>query len=290
MGLLTGLGVLLVREIRLLTGASSGAAARRWLLAALLILPAWAEVAVHWGHVDDAAALFCGVVGLRLVRGGHPLASAAMFALAVDFKPWAIPLAAVLILAPRRQWLRAAAIWVAIVALAWAPFVLGDPGTIGITRFAIPIDPASTLRVLGIAGDVTPSWDRYAQLGIAVALAVIAVARRRWASAFLIVFAVRLLLDPATKNYYDVGLAVGAGIFDALLTTGVLPLMTITSVALVYLPSYVLLGAPVERGVTRTVALVGLVVAALVLPRARAYGAEPSRSEIPGVSEPTALG
>jgi hypothetical protein len=263
-----------VREIRLIARASGRLSDRRWFFAALLILPVWAEVAVHWEHVDDAAALFCAVLGLRLIRTGHPLGAAAAFALAVDFKPWAVPLAAVLAAAPRRQWPAVAGIWVAIVAIVWAPFLLADAGTLGITSFAIPIDHASTLHLVGVPGSVTPSWDRYAQVGLAVLLAVLAVVRRRWAAVFLIVVAVRLLLDPATKNYYDAGLVIGAGIFDVVLASGLVPLMTIVATVFVYLPSYLLAGAPMERGVTRTVALLALLAGAFVLGRPR-----PSRRE-----------
>ncbi|RFA12998.1 hypothetical protein B7R21_09130 [Subtercola boreus] len=270
---MTGIGLLALREIRTLTGASRHAPERnrRWFLASLVILPVWAEVAVHWGHLDDALALLAALIGLRLLRTGHPIAAAVLFALAVDCKPWAVPLAALLLLAPRRRWLPVALVWGVVVAAAWAPFILGDPQTLTALRFAIPIDPASTLRLFGTPGDSTPGWDRYVQLGGAFALAAVAVWKKRWAGAFLIVFAVRMLLDPATKNYYDVGLVIGAGIFDISLALTVVPWLSIAAVLLVYLPSYALMGLTTERSILRTVVLGLLVVAVFVLPLTRWY-------------------
>ncbi len=43
--------------------------------------------------------------------------SAVVLGLAVDFKPWALPFVAIVLIAPRRQWVPGALVWVAVVAV-----------------------------------------------------------------------------------------------------------------------------------------------------------------------------
>lgn len=262
-------GLLVVREIKGATVDLGTGSRRTWFVVALLVIPAWSELAVHWGHVDDAGALLFGVMGLRLMRQERFVLGAVALAVAVDFKPWAVPFAALLLLAPARRWLPLGLVFVGVVLVAWGPFLLGDPRTLAALRFAIPIDPASTLHLLGTPGSSTPSWDRYAQLLGALALGVLAVFRKRWWAVFAIALAVRLLLDPATKNYYDVGIVAGAGILDIALTLWVLPWLTIGVFVLVYLPSYALADDSLVRSALRTVALVAVVVVAFVVPPGR---------------------
>ncbi len=155
--------------------------------------------------------------------------------------------------------------------------MIGNPGTIGAAKFGIPIETASTLHFLGLPDHLTPSWDRYAQVVLALALAALAIARKRWAAVFLIVIVVRLLLDPGTKNYYDVGLVIGAAIFDLALSSAMIPWATITASALVYLPSYLLVDVPLVRGIARTAALLLLLGAAFL------WRKPPSESPSPSV-------
>jgi hypothetical protein len=275
------IGLLILRELRTLSAASVSSS--HWLAFGVLAIPVWTEVAVHWGHLDDALALYGAALGLRLIRTGHPFASAITLALAVDFKPWAAPFAALLLMAPRRLWIPVAALWVGVVAAAWLPFFIGDPTTVSALRFAIPIDTSSTLHLLGIPGRSTPSWDRYAQVGGAFVLAAIAIWRKRWAAVFLIIIVVRLLLDPGTKNYYDAGLILGAGVFDLSLSLTLLPYAAMAAFALVYVPSYALGGVPEVRGPIRTAALIGLLAAAFFLPMPTRTRAPLGR---PGVDDP----
>ena len=267
MVLMLVVGLLTVREIRLLAGDRLNAS--EWLIAGIIAMAGWTELAVRWGHLDDAMALYLGVLGLRRVVSGNVFLASVFLALAVDFKPWAVPFVAFLFLAPRRRWLPIALVWAAIVGIVWAPFVFGDPATLKALKYGIPIDRASTLRLLYPGGGVTPAWDRYAQFVIGFALAAVAIWRKRWASAFMIVIVVRLLLDPGTKNYYDAGLLVAVAIFDVVTSVTVIPWATIVAAVLVYLPSYYLVHVPPARGVVRTVALVALLVAAFVYPVAQ---------------------
>src|SRR5664279_120479 len=68
------LGLLVVRELRARTGQRTVRSDQLWLGSSLLIMLVWTELAVHWGHLDDAMALLCTVVALRMVRSGHVLA------------------------------------------------------------------------------------------------------------------------------------------------------------------------------------------------------------------------
>ncbi|MCU1526818.1 MAG: hypothetical protein JWP75_581 [Frondihabitans sp.] len=278
---LVAVGLLLIREMRLL--ATPPNRQRQWFFVALLIVPAWAEIAVHWVHIDDALALLSAIIALRLIRTGHPLGGALLLGVAVDFKPWAVGFAALLLVTPRRQWLPLGALWVAVVAIAWGPFLLGDPSTLAALRYAIPIDSASTLHLIGTPGHGTPSWDRYAQLIGGFLLASVAVWRGRWASVFLLVVVIRLLLDPATKNYYDAALVIGAGIADLAASTAAVPVLTLIAVALVYIPSYGLNGFPEERAIIRTVALLALAALAWRLRRLR-DGSVAEEPYFPGVA------
>jgi hypothetical protein len=281
---LTAVGLLVVREVRLVTVDLGTGSQRSWFLVSLLILVVWSEIAVHWVHVDDAGALLFGVVALRLARQGRFLPAAIAIGLAIDFKPWAIPFAAIVFLAPFRRWVPLGLVAVGVVLVAWLPFVLGNSETLTAMKFAIPVDPASTLHLLDPNATGTPPWDRYAQILGALVLGVLAVARRRWWALVAVVIAVRLLLDPGAKNYYDVGIVLGAGIVDIALAFSVVPLATLSVFVFVYLPSYLLQDDPGPRSVLRTACLVLVLVLALAVPvrRRRAAHAseiaEPSRA------------
>lgn len=260
------IGLLIVGSLRGLSRYVSSFDDRTWMLVGLLLMMVWPELAIHWGHLDDALALFCAVTGLRAVLAGRMHLAAVLLALAVDFKPWAFPLVALLLVAPARKWLQLGGLWLLLIAAVWAPFVLADPATLSTVRFAIPISPASTLHWLGLPDLATPPWCRYVQLLGGLMLAVVAVRRRRPGAVLLVAIAVRLLLDPATKNYYEAGLLLAAGIFDLTAAVTYIPLATLAATALVYAPSYLLTGATEVRGVVRTLALLGLAVLAMTAP------------------------
>lgn len=252
-------GVVITQQVGTLMHLPDRRAERRWFIASALGLIAWSEVAVHWGHLDDAMALLAAVVGVRLARNGTWVWAALAFAVAVDFKPWILPAVGLLMAAPRRQALLGVVVFGAVIAAAWAPFVLLDPSTVGASGFRIAVSPASTLHLLHLASGGTPPWCRAAQLAGGLVLAAIAAKRGRWAAVLMIVIALRLLLDPGTKNYYDSGLLVATGVFDVAAVTA-LPWATLAAALFVYLPSYALVGLPEERAVLRTVLLFGLLV------------------------------
>ena len=260
------IGLLVVRELKEIVGGDTEVSGQLWFRSSLVVMLVWTELAVHWVHLDDGLALLCTMVGLRLVRSGRVLMSAVVLGLAVDFKPWAVPFVAIVLIAPRRQWVPAVLVWVAVVAVAWAPFVIAFPDTVHLAGFTIPVDPASTLHVFG-ALDGTPEWCRYAQMLGGTAVAVLAVARGRWASVLLVVIALRMLLDPATKTYYEAGLMVGTAVFDLALAVSAYPVVTLLAFVAVYLPDYAFAHAPMVRGLERTAALLALIAVGLLLPR-----------------------
>jgi hypothetical protein len=90
-------------------------------------------------------------------------------------------------------------------------------------------------------------------------------------------------LDAGTKNYYDAGLILGAGVFDLSLSLTLLPYAAMAAFALVYVPSYALGGVPEVRGPIRTAALIGLLAAAFFLPMPTRTRAPLGR---PGVDDP----
>ena len=282
MSFMVAIGLLAVREIRLI--AADRLDQRSWLVSSLLIMAVWTELAIYWGHLDDAFALYFGLLGLRLIRTGHPFGAAVALALSVDFKPWTAPLVALLLLAPPRRWIPLGAVWIALVAIVWLPFFFGDPSTAAALHFGIKVDPASTLHLFGVRDSTTPPWVREAQIFGGFAIAALAIWRRRWASVFLIVIAVRLLLDPGTKNYYDAGLLVGAGVLDVALSRIRVPVASIIAFTLVYLPSHLLQHDPPVRGVIRTVALLALIGIALVWPSRRQDPLDPDLREAPSPS------
>ena len=277
---MAAVGLLIVREVRALVPPTSALDKRRWLLISAILLVGWLEVAVRFGHLDDVMALLCGLIALRCVRTDRLGWAALLIGLSIDFKPWAVPFAAVLLIpSGRRRRILAISVAVAVVAAAWLPFLVLDPTTIRVTRFVIHVDAASSLHLLGIAGSSTPSWSRPAQVLIGAILAVIVVRMGRWTAVILVVIAVRLLLDPATQPYYDSGLLIGAAILDFATTSGRhswrSALATTTVVLFIYLPSYLLTDLPELRGILRTAGLLTLLGLAFYLRPASAARATP---------------
>ena len=188
---------------------------RRTLLAAMFFIPVWAYLAVSVTHLDDVLALLFAVLGLRAVVLRRHLLAGVLLALAVDAKPWALPFACLLLLLPTGRLRRNAALaYAGILAAAWLPFLLGDPGSLNALRFTIPNTPFSALRVLGVHAPSTPAWDRPAQFTVGIAISLVALARRRWALAILGPIAARVALDPGTNHYYAAGVLVGAVLWD----------------------------------------------------------------------------
>jgi hypothetical protein len=244
---------------------------RRWIVLSAVFLVGWLEVAVRFGHLDDVMALLFGLLAVRCARDDRLVLAAALFGVAIDFKPWACPFVVLLLMrSGGRRLVAATVVLLAVVGAVWAPFLILDPRAVHVTGFVIRVDPASTLHLLSLARSSTPAWCRPAQFAVGAILALVAVRTGRWQAALLLVVAVRLLLDPATQPYYDSGLLLGSVLLDlatakaARWRTGV---MTAVVVLLIYLPSYLLVALPEVRGVLRTVGLLGLIALAAASPR-----------------------
>jgi hypothetical protein len=178
-------------------------------------LISWELLAVHFGHLDDVLALMLLAVAMAAAADRAPILTGLSLGLAVDAKPWALACAAVLLVFPLRQMWKPALVAGAVICVAWLPFVLGDPHTLGAAAsFTIPNSPASALRALGVGSATTPPWDRAAQIGIGCLLGAIAVLRRRFVAVVALGIGSRIVLDPSVFSYYTAGLALGVLLWD----------------------------------------------------------------------------
>jgi hypothetical protein len=207
---------------------------QRLMLAGLVFLPIWTEVAAHFAHLDDVLALTFALLALHAINRGHALLAGLLLGCSADSKPWAaafIPL--VFVLAPRLR-ARAAIAWAASIAAAWLPFLLADPASLRVTSFTIPNAASSALRAVGVYDARTPAWDRPIQLALGCLLAWALVRTGRWPAALFAVITVRLLFDPGTYAYYTSGLVLAAILVDLLLTKRRIPVYALTAVVAVY--------------------------------------------------------
>jgi hypothetical protein len=207
----------------------------RMLLAAVVLTPAWTVLSVRWGHLDDVLAMVFAILALRAVTAGRPVLTGVALAAAVAAKPWAIGFVPVLLVLPRGR-LRAAFTAAAGTALAWAPFVLANPRTLGALHPPVGLSPASGLHALGARGTLVPPWGRTAQLLLSPAAAAAAVLTRGLPGVLLVSVAVRLTLDPKNNAYYIGSAALAAVVFDLLGTRWTIPWTTIGTVIVFWQP------------------------------------------------------
>ncbi len=251
------------------------------LMAGLLLVPVWAELATHYTHLDDGLALAFATLSLRAVRTGRPVATGLLLAASIGCKPWAIGFLPLVLALPSDRRLRALLATLGGAAAVWLPFVVGDPGTLSASQFTISNAADSALRAIGVQDPGTPSWDRLAQLGLALAVGVVLVRRRQWAAVPLAVVAARMLLDPQTYPYYTAGLVVAAAAFDLLRPGRQFPLWSAGAVsfyAVTELGTFVL--PPHDIGLIRAVYLVA--VLALLVSGARTSPAPPTPGSADG--------
>lgn len=208
---------------------------RRVFIAAIVLIPAWTVLSVRWGHLDDVLAMVFAIVALRAVSARQPVLAGVALALAVAAKPWAVGFLPLLLVLPRGR-LRAAAVAAAGVALAWAPFVLANPRTLGALHPPVGLAPASGLHTLGARGALVPTWGRTAQLVLSPAAATVAVLVRGLPGVLLVSVAVRLALDPKDNAYYIGSAALVAVVFDLLGTGWTIPWTTLATVVLFWQP------------------------------------------------------
>ena len=208
---------------------------RRIIIAAIVVIPAWTVLSVRWGHLDDVLAMTFAIVALRAVCANRPVLAGVALAAAIATKPWAVGFLPVLLVLPRGR-LRAAATAAAGTAMAWAPFVLASPRTLGALHPPIGLSPSSGLHTLGARGVYVPAWGRTAQLLLSPAAAVGAVLSRGLPGVLLVSVAVRLALDPKDNAYYIGSAALAAVVFDLLGTRWTIPWTTLVTVIVFWQP------------------------------------------------------
>lgn len=242
----------------------------RLLVAGLLFLPVWTELTTHFAHLDDLLALGFSVAALHAVARRHPVWAGLALAAAADSKPWAAAFVVLLLALPRRQWLPALAAFSGGVAVVWLPFLLADPRTVAaVSRFTIPNDRSSALRVLGIMDPRTPWWDRSAQLFLGMAGGAVAVRRGRWPAVLLVAVAARILLDPGVYAYYTAGALLGTIVVDLVVTRWRLPWATATAAILLYAARFTHELIPFslhQLGILRLIFAIGVPVVVLAIP------------------------
>ncbi|HEY2441787.1 MAG TPA: hypothetical protein VGI31_01495 [Streptosporangiaceae bacterium] len=198
---------------------------------ALFMIP-WEELAVAYGHLDDALALTCTALAVWIWVAGRwtgpvrGVLSGLAVGLAATAKPWALAFLPVLFLPDPRPsqagrldiWPRvlAAAAAGAVLAAGWLPFFATDPATTNAMHYKIANMPNSALRALGVNAAWTPSWDRSAQVLLGCVLGAIAIRRRRWPAVILLGAGARIALDPGVHGYYTAEVMLGALLWDLL--------------------------------------------------------------------------
>ncbi len=230
-----------------------------------VFLVAWSELAAGFAHLDDGIALLLAVLAVYTVATKPALAGICL-ALAADAKPWALVfLPVVLIPRNRRDVTMAAVAALAVLAVAWLPFLIADPHSLTAAKFLIRNENNSALRALGVTDNYTPSWDRPAQVIAGCALGSLAVWRRRWPAVLLLAGGARLLLDPAAHSYYTPDVVTGALLWDLLAASRPIPVWTITSFAALNVAP-LLTHDGQAQGAVRLALIVAFTVATLAMP------------------------
>jgi len=207
----------------------------RVFLAGLLLMPAWAVLAIRFGHLDDVLALLLTVAAVRAVAARRPALAGLALGGAIAAKPWAVGFAPLLLVFDQ-QLVIAAGSAVACVVVAWAPFIVANPATLSAFRPPLGVADSSGLRALGYGGTTIPAWDRMAQLLLEPLAALAPVLRGIWPGLFLVAVAVRLAIDPKDNPYYIGGAVLAAVIFDLLATRWSIPWATLVTVVALWQP------------------------------------------------------
>lgn len=196
------------------------------LAGGLLLVRIWNELALT-GHIDDALALAALALVSWAVASRKPYVAGFALAAAVTCKPWAIVAAPLLAALPARR-LLAFAITPVAVACAAAPFVLGDARTLAASgQYNLGIAADSGLRVFHLAVGDAPHWLRGAQLAACLAVATLAVLRRRPEAVLFLALATKVSLDSQTVVYYSAAALFGALAYDLIGRRSALPVWTL---------------------------------------------------------------
>jgi hypothetical protein len=228
--MVAGVGCLaLVEAIARAVGVPAARTRPAILIAGLLFLPLWRNLAMFYMHLDDVLVLTALLAAVLFVVKQRWWAVALLLGTAVATKPWALVVVPILFALPRRDVARTGLLAFGTALLWWVPFLLADPSAPGaLARVHMPVEPASTFHLLGPLGrghlyacmpgsmcvPNAPGWMRPVQLILGFALATLAVRRGRWLAAPLVGLAARVLLDSQTWAYYGVGPVLAALMWD----------------------------------------------------------------------------
>jgi len=223
----------------------------------------WALLIPFSAHIDDALAIvfvvWAGVAGRR----NHPVLAGVLIALGAAAKPWAAFFLVLLLFNRRRSASLGAA--AAVSLLVWGPFFVAAPTSLGrLGEFRIDAGPGSLWRLVGL--DTAPSYERLLQCAVAAVGGYLLYRVGRRDVVLLWIFAIRLLLDAGTFDYYLAGVVVGTAVVDVVTASRgagwrVLPFLTPLTVLLLGV------GDPSVAGSTpwsRITCLAGVVLLALV--------------------------
>lgn len=201
------------------------------LVGGAVFLIGWEDLAVSIGHLDDVLALLCATLAVWAVVAELPAVAGLCVGLSVDAKPWALVFLPLVLAVPKPARRHAAFCTVAVILVAWLPFLVGDWHTLTATQYGIVNEPSSALRALGVDSATTPGWDRIAQISLGCLLGAVAVRRRRWPAVILLGVGARIALDPGVYAYYTAGVLLGALLWDLLGARRPWPLWTLASAA-----------------------------------------------------------
>ncbi|MGW4562862.1 hypothetical protein ACWEN3_10775 [Streptomyces sp. NPDC004561] len=259
------------------TGLNHRRLQQRVLIAGAAFIPMWVEVSVRFAHLDDVLTLFFTTLAVRALVRGKATAVGVFLALAVDSKPWAVGFLALLLAVPRPARLRSAAWVVGLVAVAWLPFYLTHLDTLAAARFAIPNQPASSLRWFGVNDPETPFWDRPAQMALGLGLGALAVRRNRWPAVVLLAADARIVLDPSVYTYYNASVLLGTLIWDSIGQRRLVPWVSWIALISLY-GSALLVPSDATRGLIRLAFVFGSAAYVLFWPQRTPRGRRGRRS------------
>lgn len=224
-------------------------------------LALWWPQLSFFGHLDDALVLLLAMWAVIVARRAAGPATGVLAGVAIGVKPTGVFLLALTL---PRTGLRAARAWVplavgvAVGALWWVPFVVGDRGTLDALKPRVVVTTDSVLALLGQAGAEPSAFFRGAQLLALVGLASLAMYRRGPSSVLWVGVSVRLLLDPAAWPYYTPGFVLGALVWEAYEHRHRMPWATLAA-AVLLAPRW-LVESDTARAWLRLVACVGAIV------------------------------
>ncbi|MGW5475125.1 hypothetical protein [Streptomyces sp. NPDC004008] len=254
--------------------------------AGAVFLIVWASLAVHYSHLDDVLALLFAALAIRAVLADVPALAGLSLGLAVDAKPWALVFLPLALAVARDRRRHVAFYAVAVVLLAWLPFVVADFATLGATQYHIVNEPSSALRALGVSAVGTPSWDRPAQLVLGCVLGAAAILRGRWVAVPLLGIGARLLLDPGVYDYYSAGFLLGTLFWEALGLRRPVPVWSLVSFGALYLAPRLTNDAQV-LGDLRLWLILAVTLSVLLAPRDWCVAPKPSKVAAGGPRPPS---